>query len=145
MDLNKVVLTGTIAEPKLGYMESGKPELRLSVTVDQGDGFRLYVQVYCYGKHAEPLAETLEAGDRVVIDGKLSWRSSVKAGVKESKMVVTFFGVDRLIETRDVSSEGQASGAGAIVDPEPAQVPSIFDAPQARKPRYPKWKPANAN
>jgi hypothetical protein len=31
--------TGTIAEPRLGYLESGKPELRLSLTVEQEGGF----------------------------------------------------------------------------------------------------------
>jgi single-stranded DNA-binding protein len=91
MDINKVVLTGTIAEPRLAWLESGKPELRLNLTVEQESPFKLYVQVFCYGQHCERLAETLEAGARVLIEGKLSWRSTMKAGAKESRMVVACY------------------------------------------------------
>jgi hypothetical protein len=95
-DLNRVLLTGTIGEPRIRWLESGKPELRLNLTVEQEAPFKLYVQVYCYGKDCERLAESLEAGNRVFIDGKLSWRSTMKASAKESKMVVTCYGVEVL-------------------------------------------------
>jgi single-stranded DNA-binding protein len=117
IDVNRVTITGTIAEPSLGYLESGKPELRLSVTVEQDGGFKLYVQAFCYGARAEPLAETLEAGNRVLIDGKLSWRSTTKAGVKESKMVVTTWDVQVLTsaslpqEARSEDGEGEDMSA----------------------------------
>jgi single-stranded DNA-binding protein len=141
MDINKVLLTGTITEPRLGWLESGKPELRLVLTVEQDGGFKLYAQVFCYGKDCERLAETLEAGDRVLIDGKLSWRSTVKAGVKESKMVVTCYGVEVLtlpgatVAARSEEAEGNPSSDEA--DPRPE--------PKVRKPRYPKWKPTPAH
>jgi single-stranded DNA-binding protein len=95
-DCNRVLLTGTIAEPRISWLDSGKPELRLNLTVEQDGPFKLYVQVYCYGKECERLAETLQGGERVLIDGRLSWRSAIKAGVKESKMVVTCYGVEVL-------------------------------------------------
>jgi single-stranded DNA-binding protein len=95
-DINHVVLTGSIAEPRISWLDSGKLELKLSLTVEQDGPFKLYVQVFCDGKDCERLAETLEAGDRVLIDGRLSWRSTTKAGVKASKMVVTCYGVEVL-------------------------------------------------
>lgn len=95
-DINRVMLTGTIQEPRITWLESGKPELRLSLTVEQESPFKLYVQVFCYGKDCERLAETLETGSRVLIDGRLSWRSHVKDGEKASKMVVTCFAVEVL-------------------------------------------------
>jgi single-stranded DNA-binding protein len=120
-DINKVLITGTIGEPRIGWLESGKPELRLSLTVAQEGGFQLYVQVYCYGKDVERLAETLEAGDRVLIDGKLSWRSTVKAGVKESRMVVVCYGVERLasspVDARSGAGEGDPLAPTAIAPP----------------------------
>ena len=117
-DLNKVIVTGTIAEPGLGYLESGKPELRLSLTVEQDGVFKLYVQVFCYGARAEPLAETLEAGDRVLIDGKLSWRSTTKAGVKESKMVVTCYGVEVLTSASVLQGARSEDGEGEAMSTE---------------------------
>jgi single-stranded DNA-binding protein len=134
-DINRVVLTGTIAEPRLGYLESGKPELRLSLTVDQENPFKLYVQVFCYGSRAEPLAERLEAGDRVLIDGRLSWRSTVKAGVKEGKMVVTCYDVEVLsawLESpQDERSDGDAT-------PESSVPGENHPEPKARWRGYPK-------
>jgi single-stranded DNA-binding protein len=144
MDINKVIVSGVIGEPKIGWLESGKPELQLNLTIEQEGGFKLYVQVFCYGKDAERLAETLEAGDRVLIDGKLSWRSTVKTGVKESRMVVACYGVERLAS----SPVDERSGDGATVSEgelenvayKPTSVPSMFDG-TTRRPRkrpYPK-------
>jgi single-stranded DNA-binding protein len=132
-DINHVILTGTIAEPRLGYLESGKPELRLSVTVEQDGGFKLYVQVFCYGARAEPLAETLEAGDRVLIDGKLSWRSTTKAGVKESKMVVTCFDVSMLTPSRVPQDERSDETQGEETTPDANDAPKPSQAPHAAR------------
>jgi single-stranded DNA-binding protein len=120
-DVNRVLLTGTIAEPRIGWLSSGKPELQLNLTVEQDGGFKLYVQVFCYGQHAERLAETLEAGMRVLIDGKLSWRSTTKAGVKEGKMVVSCYGVEVLTPPSEaVAAQVEADEHDATADaPEP--------------------------
>jgi single-stranded DNA-binding protein len=136
-DLNKVIVSGVIAEPKLGYLESGKPELRLNLTVEQDGGFRLYVSVYCYGARAEPLAESLEAGDRVLIDGKLSWRSTVKAGVKESKMVVTCYGVEVLTSAGVPQETRSESGEGVDTSADMFDAPEADPAPKPRKRAYP--------
>jgi single-stranded DNA-binding protein len=133
-DLNTVVLTGTINRVGLGWLSSGKPELRLGLTIAQEGGFQLYVQVFCYGQQCERLAETLEVGMWVMLDGKLSWRSTTKDGVKESKMIVTTFGVEILtppsepVATRSDDAEGDTS------HDEPAHRPE----PKPRRRGYPK-------
>jgi hypothetical protein len=40
-DLNKTLLTGTITRIGLGWLSSGKPELRLNLQVEQDAGFKL--------------------------------------------------------------------------------------------------------
>jgi single-stranded DNA-binding protein len=133
-DVNRVLLTGTIAEPRIGWLSSGKPELRLDLTVAQDPPFKLYCQVYCYGKDAEHLAETLEAGTRVLIDGKLSWRSTTKAGVKESKMVVTCYGVEVLtLPGEPVAAQVDADEHDATADESETR-----PEPRPRKRPYPK-------
>jgi single-stranded DNA-binding protein len=139
VDINKVLLTGTIGEPRLGWLESGKPELRLVLTVEQDGGFKLYVQVFCYGKDCERLAETLEAGDRVMIDGKLSWRNTVKSGVKESRMVVTCYGVDVLTPAVDRGSESPPDARAATdATPEASDAEEHRPEQRPRRRSYPK-------
>jgi single-stranded DNA-binding protein len=133
-DINKVLVSGTINRIGLGWLSNGKPELQLNLSLTQDGGFTLYLQVCVYGKDCERLAETLEVGMWVMIDGKLSWRTSIKGGVKESKMVVTTFGVDILtppsepVATRSDDAEGDTS------HDEPAHRPE----PKPRRRGYPK-------
>jgi single-stranded DNA-binding protein len=133
-DVNRVLLTGTISKLGLSWLSSGKPELRLDLTVAQAPPFKLYCQVFVYGKDAEHLAETLEAGTRVLIDGKLSWRSTTKAGVKESKMVVSCYGVEILtLPGETVAVQVDAAEGDATADElEPSR------EPRPRKRPYPK-------
>jgi single-stranded DNA-binding protein len=94
---NVCIISGKISEygPKLRYLMSGKPELSFTLCCEEpgreGQTFTLYVPVTLYGPQAEPLAETLEAGDHVLINGKLSWvKKSGKDGDKSSLAVTTF-------------------------------------------------------
>jgi primosomal replication protein N len=84
MPVNKVVLTGTVSEagPKLSYLPSGAPE------------FKTFIPVYVYGSRAETVAETVEPGMAVLIDGKLAYKSMVKAGEKAGGLVVTAWAVE---------------------------------------------------
>jgi single-stranded DNA-binding protein len=140
-DINKVLLTGRINRLGLSWLSSGKPELRLGLTVAQDGGFILFVAVFCYGKDCERLAETLEVGLWVMVDGKLSWRSTTKDGIKESKMIVTTFGVEILTPPSEpVAARSEKEPSPSMSD-EPANAPE----PKARKPRYPKYRPDVAN
>jgi hypothetical protein len=59
-----------------------------------GDVFTLYLPVELWG-HAEDAAETLEAGDEVLITGaKLKYKSVVdaKTQIKVSKLVISSWG-----------------------------------------------------
>jgi hypothetical protein len=71
----------------------------------------------------------------VLIDGKLSWRSTTKAGVKESKMVVTTWDVQVLTST-GVPQEPRSDG-GAGGDPSPEVIDAPEPAPKGRTRGYP--------
>lgn len=132
-DINRVVLTGTIAEPRIAWLESGKPELRLRMSVEQDSPYTLYVQVFCYGQHCERLAETLQAGDRVFIgEGRLSWRSTTKNGAKISTMVVTCYQVE-VLQAAPGTPTHEDAGEPAFVSSGRGDVPE--STPPARKSR----------
>jgi hypothetical protein len=138
MAINHIVLTGTCADPgpRLTYHQaSAKPEAKLTLIVSEEKGeqtFNLYVPVFVYGAGAERVAEEVEAGDLIALDGRLSWKSTLKKDGTKLGLCVTTFGVK--------VAEGEAS------DPELAPEPDLTPEPVAEarkgKPRYPKWKPA---
>jgi hypothetical protein len=86
MAINHVVLTGTCADPgpTLTYnAASAKPEAKLTLIVSEGKGeqvFNLFVPVFVYGTGAERAAEEVNAGDLIAVDGRLSWKSTLKKG-----------------------------------------------------------------
>lgn len=61
--------------------------------------FKLFVPVVAYGARAESLAETLEPGDLVTVQGKLGWRAppATKADLKPAgKLTVLPWQVEQL-------------------------------------------------
>jgi primosomal replication protein N len=77
--LNKVMLIGSLPEePKLVYAGNGTPQCTFTLVIEekgQEHTFRLYVPVDVLGDRAENVAEAVSAGDTVMIDGTLRWRS----------------------------------------------------------------------
>jgi single-stranded DNA-binding protein len=100
MGLNRVIVLGTVGEhgPKLMYSDRGRPACRLTLLVDEtgkdGQTFTLYLPTFVYGDAAERCAESLDAGDVVAIDGRLSWKSELKKDGTKLGLVVTCFGVE---------------------------------------------------
>jgi len=101
--LNHVVLIGTVTEagPKLTYGDTGQPECRWTLAIEgpgaQGRVFTTYVPCSAWGKAAETIAESLEAGDLVCIrDGRLKFRSALVKGEKVNKLEVSCWHVSVL-------------------------------------------------
>jgi single-stranded DNA-binding protein len=101
--LNHVVLLGKVtgAGLKLSYNDSGQPECRWTLAIEelggQGKVFTTFIPCSAWGKAAETVAETIEAGDLVCIrDGRLKFRSTLVKGERVSKLEVSCWHVSVL-------------------------------------------------
>jgi single-strand DNA-binding protein len=95
--INNVLLIGSLArDPELRYAPSGLAILNFTLAGDSkihNDGTERTVPWYqrtsLIGKQAEAFAETLKAGDAVLLEGSLDYRSwENEAGEKRSKLEV---------------------------------------------------------
>lgn len=138
MGINHIVLTGKCGElgPKLTYhATSAKPECRLTCVVEDGKGdggFSLFVPVFVYGSGAEKAAEEVEAGDVIAVDGRLSWKSTLKKDGSKLGLCVSTFGVEVLVKA-EIPAEVTAD-LEPVLEPEATPAPPV----KARRRSYPK-------
>jgi primosomal replication protein N len=143
--VNKAILGGTISSYGvcLSYTPASKPQLTFSLTLTEGD-YHTFVPCQIVGPQAEVLAETLEAGDYCLLEGKLSWKK------EQSKLMVVAFGCERLstagVTERDTDPEGRDADEGALN----LGHSGAPERQKVRKPRLPKhlqraWQPEHAN
>jgi single-stranded DNA-binding protein len=100
---NVCVISGRISDygPKLRYLDSGKPELSLTLCCDEpsrdGRTFTLYIPILVYRAQCETLAETLEGRDLVLVTGRLAWtKRQTKKDSEKAGLAVSTFGVEVL-------------------------------------------------
>jgi single-stranded DNA-binding protein len=83
MHLNKVIVIGRVGTRglKLTRDEHATPTCAFTLEIDEsGRGDKVYTQwilVEIISKFVEDVAEHLEPGDEVIIDGKLKYRATV--------------------------------------------------------------------
>jgi single-stranded DNA-binding protein len=100
MAINRVLLLGTVADPgpKLAYSERGSPECRLVLKLTEPSKarqeFSVFIPVYVYGSGAESVAEPVDAGDLVSVDGRLGWKGALQKNGCKIGLVVSCFGVE---------------------------------------------------
>jgi single-stranded DNA-binding protein len=108
--INSVVLTGQVAEPgpKMTYSALATPETKFTLIVSEGKGeqvFHLYVPIFVYGTCAERAAAEIDAGDTVAVEGRLSWKSTLKKDGTKLGLCVSSFGVDVLVKAKGSETE----------------------------------------
>jgi single-stranded DNA-binding protein len=103
MSVNRVIVSGQISHGGISmrYTPNAKPLASLTLIVeepgypDRSQTYKVYVPCLVVGKEAETAVETLEPGDTILIDGKLSFQ---KGQTKElNRLVVSTFSVERLL------------------------------------------------
>ncbi len=100
LPINKVLLVGKVTDTgaKILWTERGAAQTSFTLQIDEmgrdGKVFKLFVPVVVYNK-AEQVAESVNAGDLVAIDGKLGWASRVdkKTGETIGKLTVLAWSV----------------------------------------------------
>ncbi len=111
MSINRVLLVGRVTEagPKLTYSSDGSPQCIFTLLLEEpakdGTMFKLFVPVEVFGKQAEPVAEQINAGDTVLIDGKLKWKSWIdKQGEKQGRLGIMAWQVSLVGTTAPAAS-----------------------------------------
>ena len=130
-DINRVTLVGRLTrDPELRHIPSGTAVLELGLAVNgrQQDDAGNWVDkpnffdVKVYGRQAETLAQHLQKGRRIGVDGRLDWRSwEAQDGTKRSKVDVVAQNVQFL------DSRGDGEGGGSYIPADaPATSPGDF-------------------
>lgn len=107
--VNRAILSGAVGQygVKLTYTETAKPQTSFTLVCTEagkdGASYWTFIPVLIIGTQAEDLAATLEPGDPVLLEGKLTY----KAGKTKDagKLVVTCFSVEVL--ARHVSAQAE--------------------------------------
>ncbi|HEX2303903.1 MAG TPA: single-stranded DNA-binding protein [Gaiella sp.] len=134
-DINRVTLVGRLTrDPELRHIPSGTAVLELGLAVNgrQQDDAGNWVDkpnffdVKVYGRQAETLAQHLQKGRRIGVDGRLDWRSwEAQDGTKRSKVDVVAQNVQFL------DSRGDGEGGGGSYIPADATATPAGDFPSS--------------
>ncbi|MGH8069282.1 MAG: single-stranded DNA-binding protein [Candidatus Entotheonellia bacterium] len=98
--MNAVHLAGKVGDYgcRITWTEQSKPQTSFTLIVEEagrdGASFKTFVPICIIGTQAEPLAERLEAGDHVLVSGKLSYKSGKTKDA--GRVMVMCFGVEVL-------------------------------------------------
>jgi single-strand DNA-binding protein len=117
------------ADPELRFTPQGKAVASFTVassdrvknkSTDQWeDGDSLFLRTSCWDKLAENVAESLEKGDLVIVQGKLKQRSyEDREGNKRTVVELTAFAVAPSLQFRTIKhGEGKATRGSAAAEP----------------------------
>jgi hypothetical protein len=134
---NVCVISGRISGygPKLRPLPSGKWELNFTLCCDEpgrdGQVYTTYVPVLVYGAQCEPLTESLEPHDVVLVTGKLAWTKKTTKDGQKSGLAVTCFGVEVLVKSE------VPVGVTDDLEPPPESESTTEPPVKVRRPRVP--------
>jgi len=136
-NINRVVLTGNLTrDPELRSTNSGLPVCSLRVACNtrrkQGDEWvdkPNYFDVTVFGKQGENVAEYLEKGRPVAIDGRLEWREWEDQNNNKRQSVEIIADSVQFLGSRD-GGQGNGSRFNAQSDV-PADTSDMQSAPVA--------------
>lgn len=137
MSINRVVISGNLTrDPELRQTKGGSAILSIPMAVNdrrknpqsgEWEDVPNYVDVTVFGNRANALANFLQKGSKVVVEGRLHYSSWEKDGQKRSKLDVT------ADEVEFMSRNNQQGG----YQPQAQQAYKPQAAPMAQAPSYP--------
>jgi single-strand DNA-binding protein len=97
--INRLVIKGRLVHaPELKYLQDGTPVAKFSLAVNRGSGDKkeaMYLDVTCWRNLAETVANNLDKGRTVTVDGRLWVRTyEAKDGGKGKAVEITADSVD---------------------------------------------------
>jgi single-stranded DNA-binding protein len=146
--VNKAIISGEVSSygPKISWTESGKPQTAFTLVLDKA-GYKTFIPCLCVGTKAPEVAETINSGDLLLVEGSLSWKAG-RGSQEAGKLQVVCFDVERLQDsTRTDHEASPAYGSGSDEAAFNHEAPSTPKTHKPRKPRYGKprrqpWAPS---
>lgn len=119
-DLNRVMLVGRLTrDPEIRYTSGGMPIVNLGLAVNgrkkdaasgQWTEVPNFFDVVLFGDRFEKLAQHMEKGSRIGVDGSLRWSSWETDGQKRSKVEIVGENIQFLDGRRDEQGSGFSGG-----------------------------------
>ncbi|WP_304598271.1 single-stranded DNA-binding protein [Adlercreutzia caecimuris] len=137
MSINRVNISGNLTrDPELRSTASQMPVLAFGVAVNdrrknqqtgEWEDYPNFVDCTMFGNRAQSLAQYLQKGSKVFVEGKLRYSSWERDGQKRSKLEV-------VVDEIDFVSKGQ--GGQAAQQPLPPAQPAFQPVYQPQRPAY---------
>jgi single-stranded DNA-binding protein len=100
--MNRVFLLGTVSQygPKITWTDTGKPHTTFTLVCEEarkdGATFKTFIPILIVSPQAELLAESLEPGEPVLLEGRLAYQKGKGPQPETGKLSVICFTVERL-------------------------------------------------
>ena len=131
--INRVLLSGNLTrEPDLKMTQGGTPVLTFGIAVNSKRGEQEHTNFFdcvVFGSYASVMQPYLSKGQRVAIDGQLSYRSWEKDGQRRSTVEVVVRSIDTIGKAPARSAQDYAQGQQMPLAAAPPQVPAgeVYD------------------
>ena len=125
--INRVLLSGNLTrDPDLRTTQGGTPVLTFGMAVNGkrgGQDYANYFDCVVFGNYATAMQPHLHKGQKVAIDGQLSYSSWEQNGERRSKVEVIVRSIDTLGPPPARSAHDYAPGQQMPIAAAPPQVP----------------------
>lgn len=129
--INKVLLTGNLTrDPELKVTQGGTQVLTFGIGVNEKRGGKdhpNFFECVVFGKYAEAMKPYLQKGQKVAIEGQLSYSSWEQDGHKRSKVEIVVKTIDTMGPAPARDAHDYAPGQQLPVAAAPRQVPDVYD------------------
>jgi single-strand DNA-binding protein len=131
---NSITITGNVTrEPELRFTPAGAALCEFGVAWNlrkqNGDDEAMFFNVTCWRSLAENVAESIDKGDRVIVTGRLNWRSwETDAGEKRQVVDIQAEEVGPSLQwaSADVTRNERSDGGAPSSNPGQAAPSSTF-------------------
>lgn len=141
-----ILMAEVVQEPQLRYTQDNQTaiaEMLVQFEGSRDDDPPATMKVVGWGNLAQDIQQTYRAGDRVIIEGRLTMTSFDRPeGFKEKRAELTVQRIHKLDGSGTVSTSTAAPANTASVTPAAASAPAVSKAPAPRATKAPDAAPS---